>query len=355
MRVAIDCHMVGQPHPGDAGNARYHAALAAAMTMTAAPGDDVAALVAHSGAERALNGVGAMAAVPAANVARLTWRAPRALRALGADAAVFSYVVPPLAPCPLLVVVHDAGFRTNPDWFGARDRALLNALVPLAIRRARLVVAVSDTAKADLVAALGVDPDRVRVVGNVHAAAFRPRTGSHERVLARFGLDRYCLAVGDVHPRKNLGALAAALRRLRVPGLELAIVGQPGRRGREIIDSTGGRWLGRVGDEELADLYGAAALTCYPSRYEGFGLPVLEAMACGCPVVASARGAIPEVAGGAAILVEPEAESLAEGIRAALEPATAARLAAAGQLRAAAFRPEEMGRRAWAAAREAAA
>jgi glycosyltransferase involved in cell wall biosynthesis len=108
-----------------------------------------------------------------------------------------------------------------------------------------------------------------------------------------------------------------------------------------------------VGDEDLADLYRAAAVTCYPSLYEGFGLPVLEAMACGSPVVASARGAIPEVAADAALLVAPSADGIAEGLRAALEPAVADRLRAAGPARAAAYSPEGMGRAGWAAVREA--
>jgi glycosyltransferase involved in cell wall biosynthesis len=132
------------------------------------------------------------------------------------------------------------------------------------------------------------------------------------------------------------------------------VVGRPGHRGRDIVAASGGRWLGAVPDEELADLYRAAAVTCHPSRYEGFGLTVLEALACGSPVVASRRGAIPEVAGDAALLVEPEPEALAEGLRAALEPATAARLREAGPARAARYTPQEMGRAGWAAIREAA-
>jgi glycosyltransferase involved in cell wall biosynthesis len=109
-----------------------------------------------------------------------------------------------------------------------------------------------------------------------------------------------------------------------------------------------------VSDADLADLYRAAAVTAYPSLYEGFGLPVVEAMACGSPVVASDRGAIPEVAGDAAILVEPSARGIALGLRAALDPEVAARLRAAGPPRAATYTQKGMGRAAWAAAREAA-
>jgi glycosyltransferase involved in cell wall biosynthesis len=217
------------------------------------------------------------------------------------------------------------------------------------------VLALSETAKADLSLALGVAPERVRVVSPPPGGAFAPgdREEAARRVAARFGLDRYLLAVGDVSPRKNLGALGEAVRRLGDPGLELVVSGRVGPGGEQLLRAAGARWVGRVGDEDLADLYRAAAVTVQPSLYEGFGLTVLEALACGSPVVASRRGATPEVAGDAAVLVEPDAESLAEGIRAALEPATAARLAAAGPLQAARYRPEAMGRAGWSAVREA--
>ncbi|MEW6583824.1 MAG: glycosyltransferase family 1 protein, partial [Actinomycetota bacterium] len=289
--------------------------------------------------------------VTASNVARLAVAAPRALRVLGSDAAVFTYVVPPVAPCPVAVAVHDVAFLLHPEWFSRRDLRVLRRLVPASARRAATVLALSEAAKADLVAALRLPEERVRVVSPHPAAPFTPAAGAAERVHARFGLDRYCLAVGDVHPRKNLTALATAVRLVGDPGLQLAIAGQPGLRGREILADARGRWLGRVTDDDLADLYRAAAVTCYPSLYEGFGLPVVEAMACGSPVVAAARGAIPEVAGDAAVLVDPTPAGIADGIRAALEPATADRLRAAGTARAARYTPQATGDAAWAALR----
>lgn len=354
--VAVDCHMVGQAAAGDAGNGRYAATLAAALAATAGEGDDVACLVATPAAARALAPHGRTVGVPAADVPRLARAAPRALADVGADVAVFTYVSPGWNPCPVLLAVHDATFMTDPEWLGARARMVLRGLVPRSARRAALVLALSRTAADDVARALKLPPGKVRVVSPHPAPVFTPgdAAAAAGRVRARFGLGRYCLAVGDIGPRKNLGALGAAVRSLPAGTLELALVGKPGPDGERIAADAGGRWLGHVDDETLADLYRAAAVTAYPSLYEGFGLPAVEAMACGSPVVASDRGALPEVTAGGAVLVEPSARGIADGLRAALDETVAARLRAAGPVRAAHYTQEAMGRAAWAAVREAA-
>ncbi len=360
--VAVDCHMVGQSAAGDAGNGRYAATLVAAMAATAGEGEAVASLVATPHGARALEAHGATIGVPAADVPRLARAAPRALADLGADAAVFTYVSPGWNPCPVLLAVHDATFMTNPEWLGARARAVLRGLVPRSARKAARVLALSETAAGDIAQALKVDRDRIRVVSPYPAAVFTPETpeqaaagkdGAAQRIHDLFGLDRYVLAVGDLGPRKNLATLGRAVRSLGDGAPVLALVGKPGPGGEDIARESGGRWLGHVDDETLADLYRAAAVTAYPSLYEGFGLPAVEAMACGSPLVASDRGALPEVTGDAAVLVEPSARGIADGLRLALDPVVAARLRAAGPARAAHYTPAAMGRAAWAAVAEA--
>ena len=353
--VVVDCHMVGQAAAGDAGNGRYAATLLAAMAATAPHGDRVASLVATPEGARALKPFGATLGVPQADVPRLARAAPRALVDARADVAVFTYVSPGWNPCPTMLAVHDATFMTNPEWLGARARMVLRGLVPRSARRAAVVLALSETAADDIADALRLDRAKIRVVSPHPAPVFVPAPDAAERVGRRFGLGRYCLVVGDLGPRKNLSALGAAVHLLRARGtdLALALVGKPGPGGARIAAEAGGLWLGPVDDPTLADLYRAAAVTAYPSLYEGFGLPVVEAMACASPVVASDRGAIPEVAGDAAILVEPTARAIAEGLRRALDPDEAARLRAAGPVRAARYTQAGMGTAAWAAAAEA--
>jgi glycosyltransferase involved in cell wall biosynthesis len=202
--------------------------------------------------------------------------------------------------------------------------------VPLVLRAAARVIAVSDFTRRELVELLGVDEEKIRVVPNGVAEIFSADGPAAD--------GDYVLAVGTLEPRKNLPRLAEAARRL---GVELRLVGA---RGWGYVELDGVRWLGERPDEELARLYRGAAVVAYPSLYEGFGIPVLEAMACGAPVVTSAGGATEEVAAGAAVLVDPrDTVSIAAGI----EEAAARRdeLRTRGLERARAFAWDEIARR----------
>ena len=261
---------------------------------------------------------------------------------------------------PYLLTVHDLIRYFDGKLAGAlihrpnnRDRVLLNADI-VGARRAAAVIAVSATTKRDLVCHLGLDEHRVHVVHNgVDHKTFRP-------VLEAGYEFPYVLFVGSEHPRKNLLGLLRAfshlVRERAFADLRLVKVGAAGggeapfrERTLRAIDELGLRHrvvlTGRIPDDRLAGLYSGASCFVLPSLYEGFGLPPLEAMACGCPVVVSRAGALPEVVADAGLIVEsPGAGALARAMREALSPATAAELRRRGLRRASGFSWERTAR-----------
>ncbi len=265
-------------------------------------------------------------------VVRDLWWYPLALpwRARGLDVLHCpTFRGPVRARVPLVVTVHDLAVLRYPDAFRPWSRWYGAALVRRVIRAAGRVIAVSEFTRREVVELAGVPEERVRVVPNAAAEVFSPEG-------PRAAGD-YVLAVGTLEPRKNLGRLLEAAGRL---GVELRVAGAKGWGGVE----AGGSWLGRVSDEELAALYRGALCVAYPSLYEGFGIPVLEAMRCGAAVVTSAGTAMEEVADGAAELVDArDTASIAAGIERAI--ARRDELGARGRERARAY--------SWAAAAEA--
>jgi glycosyltransferase involved in cell wall biosynthesis len=238
---------------------------------------------------------------------------------------------------PVVITIHDLGVLRHPETFNRWTRTYSRTILPRLARAASRVIAVSAFTKAEATDLLGLDADRVHVIPHGVAAPFGP-------VGPAAGGD-YALAVGTVEPRKNLIRAQLAAERA---GVELRVVGPRGW-GDVGVDS-----LGFVDDEELARLYRGAQCLVYPSLYEGFGLPVLEAMACGTPVVTTATGATAEVAGGAAVLVDPlHVDAIAHGIRDAVGRRD--ELRAAGLDRAAGFTWGEAARRTIDVYREAAA
>ena len=183
--------------------------------------------------------------------------------------------------------------------------------------RADLIFAVSDSTRADLLRIAGAEESRIRVVHEGVDQAFRPRSGAAETVAKRWGLTApYLLFVGALDVRKDPRGLLRAWRVATESGAscELVVAGEPGRQAP--ADMQGARMLGHVSPDELADLLSAAGCLLFPSLYEGFGLPALEAMASGCPVVAYRNSSLPEVVGEAGILV-PNRDAVALGRSAA--------------------------------------
>ena len=220
-----------------------------------------------------------------------------------------TYRAPLRSRTPVVVTVHDLAVLRYPDLFPAWTRLYGRTSLRPTLRAASRVIAVSEFTKREVVALAGVPADRVRVVPNATDDAVFTAEGPRAE-------GEYVLALGTLEPRKNLARLAQATDRL---GLQLRLVGASGW-GRVDVDGNAVRWLGRLPDDEVAALYRGALCFAYPSLYEGFGIPVLEAMRCGAPVVTSAGSAMEEVAGDAAELVDPlDPEAIAEGIRRAIE------------------------------------
>jgi glycosyltransferase involved in cell wall biosynthesis len=270
-----------------------------------------------------------------------------ALPLLTRDAAV---VFAPANTAPLagrrnVVLVHDLAPLVEPRWYGRAYGAWHRTLLRATARRARLVVTPSQLVRGELVERLGVAPERVAAIPlGVDPAFHAPPDPAP--TLRRLGLARrpYVLAVGTDSARKNLGLLDAIAPRLAAAGLDVAIAGghrayMPAKAPPTGPMPTAARRLGYVSEADLPALYAGAAAFALPSLYEGFGLPCLEAMAAGAPVVASDRGALPETCGGAALHADPEdPEAFAAAcLEAAADPATRERLTAAGRERAAAF------------------
>jgi len=232
---------------------------------------------------------------------------------------------------PLVVTVLDLAVLRHPGMFNQWSRRYSRVAVPRVVQAASAVITISEFTKREVLDVLGAPPEKVHAIP---IAVEAPFTADGPRAEGD-----YVLAVGTLEPRKNLGRVVEAAKRI---GAELRVVGAEGWGGVKVDG-----WVGRVSDEELAALYRGARVVAYPSLYEGFGLPVLEAMACGAPVVTSRGGATEEVAGSAAVLVDPhDAASIASGLEEASSRGD--ELRAAGLERAKAFSWDRVAQQTWA-------
>ena len=284
-------------------------------------------------------------------IARMAWQLPRLLRRLRPPVAHFQHALPLGYSGRSVVTVHDLSFERDPGLMDLRDRLVFRAAVPRSARRASRVIVVSEQTKRDLIEHSGVPAERITVVPNGVGAQFSPNGPQPNG-------QPYALVVGSLEPRKDPLTAVEGFALLQEDDLRLVFAGPDRGHGSAARDAAARRGLeqrvefkGHVSDDELAALYRGAACLVFPSRDEGFGLPLLEAMASGVPVVSSNAGALPEIAGDAAILVEPgDPVALAGGIERAL--ADRERLIAAGFDRAKQFSWAETAERTLAVYRE---
>lgn len=314
MRVLFDAHHIGR---NQTGNETYARELLRGLASR--PSIDVVAAV-DRGAE--------VAGLDAGGARRLELPRPAVLRlpALGmasrrlrTDLVHSMYYLPPMARRPVAVSIHDVSFERHPEFFSRRELYKNRLAVGWAARHADVVLALTDHARGELVRVYGVDPARIRVVpagvGEIFLRAGEtPIEGGRDAALR-------VLAVGAIQPRKNLPRLVQALRQVAATRpVTLRIIGPAGHTASRIRadlhdSAVTVETVGYVTDETLVQEYLGADVFAYPSIYEGFGIPLIEAMACGTPVVASTGGSLPEVAGDAAVLVDPhDVDALAAAI-----------------------------------------
>ncbi len=266
---------------------------------------------------------------------RMAVRLPLLLRRLRPALVHFVHALPPALPCPAVLTVQDLSFERNASLMGRRETAIFRAVVPWSARRAARVLAISERTKDDLVELYGLPPERVVVTPLAYDSSFSQVTTCY---VGSEG-DGYLLLVGAIEPRKNPLAAADAAREV---GLPLVAVGPERDAGLAAeLRRRGVDVRGFVSKDELVALYRGAACLLFPTRYEGFGLPVAEAMASGTPVVATPDAAVKEVGGDAILYAEPG--QFAAAVRRALEERD--RWVRAGLERARLFSWEETARR----------
>ena len=262
---------------------------------------------------------------------RIGWmqmRAARALDAVQPDVAHFTNGMIPLgSPVSTIVTIHDMSLRLYPQCHPLRRLLLNRPLMQVAIRQAQSIVTVSDSARGDLLRLHGVAADRVSVVHEAASPSFHPITDRAvlEGVRARYQLPRqFVLYVGTIEPRKNLSRLVEAFAQARARGIphHLVCVGPYGWSSRDLAGrverlalSESVHFTGYAKFEDLPAIYNLADFFVFPSLYEGFGLPVVEAMASGLPVITSSTSSLVEIAGDGAATIDPtNTEALADAI-----------------------------------------
>ena len=352
MNIGIDAHMLGHH---ETGNETYVLELARAFAEHDSGDTFFLYVEAVDGLPREIRVAPHMRVIQYATrspLRRLAWELPQRALADRLDVLHMSYNAPRRVPppCALVVTIHDISFEHFPEFFPRRLRAFLRLSVPRSARAADQIITATANAKQDLITRYRLPAEKIAVTHYAAGAQFRRIKDATllAAVRAKYQTgDPFMLAVGNLQPRKNWTRLIRAFRHAKHTAQlphKLVIVGQRSGLDASILeaacdDPDAVILTGYVPAEDLPLLYNAAQLFAYPSLYEGFGLPVVEAMACGTPVITSNVSCLPEIAGDAALLVNPylETEIADTLVRLASDSSYRAELSARGLARARAF------------------
>jgi len=320
LRIAIDAHSVGT---GLGGNESYATNLIEALAEIDSVNNYTLYVTRREAVARFSNrwpNFSVRATLPHTPFIRIPLTLTAELRRNPVDVLHVQFTAPPFSPCPIVVSIHDLSFEHLPKTFKWRSRKQLRITVRRSAREAAQVIALSEYARDDIINTYCVEPEKVSVIPLAAPAHFRPVLDEEElqRVRQTYGIDGdYILSVGAIQPRKNLSRLIAAYSRLRRARAEgnlpkLVLVGKCAwlydetlRSIKELQVSDSVVLTGYVPESDLPALYSGALAFVYPSYFEGFGLPPLEAMQCGTSVIVGDKTSLPEVVGDAGVLVDP--------------------------------------------------
>lgn len=362
MRIAIDAHAVGAKLGG---NESYAVNLIEALAQIDSVNEYTIYITTNEARDRFHRrwpNFQVRATLPHTPLIRIPLTLSAELRKHPVNVLHVQFTAPPFCPCPVVVSIHDLSFEHLPQTFNRRSRTQLRLTVRHSARRAARILSLSEHTRRDIIETYGIPAERINAIPLAAPEFFAPVEDSRElqRVRHNYGIDGdYILSVGSIQPRKNLARLLKAYALLRgetsadkLP--KLVLVGKCAWLYDETLralDETGVRdavvLTGYVPQADLPALYSGALCFVYPSYFEGFGLPPLEAMKCGAPVIVGNRTSLPEVVGDAALAVDPfDIEAIASALRRLInDPVLREELSSTGRKRAGTFDWRETARR----------